>query len=151
MSLGRILVVEDDESLRRVTQAQLERSGYETAVACDVPQALEILASEPKDLIICDLNLPGLSGMELLKTVRAEYAETAVVILTAYGTIDTAVESMKSGAYDYIPNPVHPDELRALVNRALERRRLIEEVQVLRSAVDRKYGFENIIGRAGSL
>src|SRR6478735_5204955 len=70
MGIGRILVVEDDESLRRVTQAQLEKCGYETAVASDVSEALEKLESEPRDLIITDLNLPGASGLELLKQVR---------------------------------------------------------------------------------
>ena len=151
MGIGRILVVEDDESLRRVTQAQLEKCGYETAVACDVPEALEKLESEPRDLIITDLNLPGASGLELLKQVRLDYPETTVVVVTAYGTIETAVEAMKSGAYDYITKPVHPDELRAVVNRVLERRQLIEEVRVLRSSLDQKYGFENIIGRSSAL
>jgi two-component system NtrC family response regulator len=149
--MNRILVVEDDESLRRVTQAQLERSGYETPVAVDVSQALEILQRTPIDLVITDLNLPDESGMELLKKVRAEYPETAVVIMTAYGTIETAVDAIKCGAYDYITKPVHPDELRALVSRVLERRSLLEEVRTLRSTVDRKYGFENIVGSSSAL
>src|SRR3954451_7547302 len=151
MNIGRILVVEDDESLRRVTRAQLEKCGYDTAVACDVQEALELLEKEPRDLIITDLNLPGASGMELLKHVRLEYPETTVVVVTAYGTIETAVDSMRAGAYDYITKPVHPDELRALVTRVLERRQLIEEVRALRSTLDQKYGFENIIGRSSAL
>jgi len=89
--------------------------------------------------------------MELLKRVRAEYPETAVIIITAYGTIETAVEAIKCGAYDYITKPVHPDELKALVNRALERRHLLDEVRTLRGAIDRKFGFENIIGRSAAL
>jgi two-component system NtrC family response regulator len=149
--MGRILVVEDDESLRRVTHAQLERAGHETSVAVDVAQALEILRKDPQDLVISDLNLPDLSGMELLKRVRAEYPETAVIIITAYGTIETAVEAIKCGAYDYITKPVHPEELKALVNRVLERHRLLEEVRTLRGAIDRKFGFENIIGSSSRL
>src|SRR3954470_21674921 len=137
--MSRILVVEDDDSLRRVTQAQLERGGYETSVAVDVSEALDILKKEPKELVITDLNLPDASGMELLKTIRAEYPETTVVIVTAYGTIETAVEAIRAGAYDYITKPVHPDELRALVARVLERHRLLEEVRVLRSTIDQKY------------
>lgn len=144
-------MVEDDESLRRVTQAQLERSGYETSVAVDVSQALEILQAGPKELVITDLNLPNQSGLELLKKIRAEYPDTAVVIVTAYGTIETAVEAIKLGAYDYITKPVHPDELRALVSRVLERHRLLEEVRVLRSTIDQKFGFENIIGTSSAL
>jgi len=151
MSKGRILVVEDDESLRRVTQAQLERAGYDASAAVDVAQALEMLHHQPQDLVITDLNLPDASGMELLKKVRAEFHETAVVIFTAYGTIENAVEAIKLGAYDYLTKPVHPDELRALVRRVLERHRLIEEVQTLRTTIDRKFGFENIIGSSNSL
>jgi DNA-binding NtrC family response regulator len=87
----------------------------------------------------------------LLKAIRTDFPDTAVVIVTAYGTIETAVEAIKCGAYDYITKPIHPDELRALVNRVLERHRLIEEVRVLRSTIDRKYGFENIIGTSSAL
>ena len=151
MSTAHILVVEDDESLRRVTQAQIERAGYHASAAVDVAQALEILHRQPQDLVISDLNLPDQSGMELLKKIRTDYPETAVVIVTAFGTIETAVEAIKCGAYDYLTKPVHPDELRALVSRALERRSLIEEVRVLRSTIDRKFGFENIIGASGNL
>jgi len=151
MSMGRILVVEDDESLRRVIQAQLERSGYQTAVAIHVAEALETLRRDPTDLVISDLNLPDMSGMELLARVRVLYPETAVIIMTAFGTIETAVQAMRMGAYDYITKPLHPDELKLLVNRVLERRRLIDEVRLLRSAIDQKYGFENIIGQSRAL
>jgi two-component system NtrC family response regulator len=149
--MGRILVVEDDDSLRFVMQAQLRRSGYETSVAVTVSEALDQLQREPQDLVISDLNLPDATGIDLLKTIRAEYPETMVAIVTAYGTVETAVEAIRCGAYDYLTKPVHPDELEALVKRAFERHRLIEEVQVLRSAVDRKYGFENILGSSNAL
>jgi two-component system NtrC family response regulator len=151
MSNGHILVVEDDQSLRRVTQAQLERAGHIATAVADVAQALETLRRQPHDLVIADLNLPDMSGLDLLKTVRTEFPEIAVVIVTAYGTIETAVEAIKFGAYDYLTKPVHPDELRALVTRVLERHRLIEEVQMLRTTIDRKFGFENIIGSSNTL
>lgn len=146
-----ILVVEDDESLRRVMQVQLERAGYKTNVAGDVPQALEILQQERQDVVISDLNLPGLSGLDLLKKIRAEHPETATIIVTAYGTVTTAVDAMKAGAYDYLMKPVHPYELKALVARALENQRLIEEVGTLRRSIDQKFGFENIIGHSPAL
>ena len=151
MSFGRILLVEDDESLRRVTHALLEKSGYQTAVAGDVPEALEILQKQPIELVLADINLPSASGLELLRWIRVEFPETTVVMVTAYGSIETAVEAMKAGAYDFLTKPVHPDALRALVSRVTERYRLIEEVRMLRSSVDQKYGFENIIGRSDAL
>src|SRR5215207_3792738 len=98
MSGGRILVVEDDDALRRVTQAQLEKCGYEVLVSADVPEALIVLEKQPVDLVLTDLNLPGLSGLELLSRVRSEYPDISVVIITAYGTIETAVAAIKAGA-----------------------------------------------------
>ena len=151
MKAGNILIVEDDESLRRVTQAQLEKSGHHVAVAMDVPEAIAVLQLEPQDLVICDLSLPGPSGLELLKHVRSQYPETTVVMVTAYGTVKTAVEAMKLGAYDYLTKPVHPYELRALVDRVLERHQLLDEVRLLRSTIDQKFGFENILGQSKAL
>jgi two-component system NtrC family response regulator len=143
--------VEDDENLRRVIQLTLEKNGYQTSVAADAFEALEILRREPHDLLISDLHLPGMSGLELLKKVRAEYSDTEVVMVTAFGTVETAVEAMRAGACDYLTKPLHLYELTALVNRALERVRLIEEVRLLRSNIDQKYGFENIVGRSRGL
>jgi two-component system NtrC family response regulator len=101
--------------------------------------------------VICDLNLPDMTGIDVLKEVRGQYPETMVVIVTAYGTITTAVEAIRHGAYDYLTKPVHPDELAALIGRVFERKRLIDEVRVLRSTVDRKYGFEKIVGSSDAL
>ena len=143
--------MEDDESMRHATRVHLEKEGYETTAAFDVPHALDILKTSPHDLVITDLNLPGPSGLELLKSIRAEYPDTMVIVITGYGTVETAVDAMKCGAYDYLAKPVHPYELKTLVNRALERRKLIEEVRTLRGTIDQKFGFENIIGRSPAL
>ncbi|HEY7209481.1 MAG TPA: sigma-54 dependent transcriptional regulator [Bryobacteraceae bacterium] len=151
MNSGRILVVEDDESLRRVMQAQLEKAGHKTAVAGDVHHALEVLGREMQDVVISDVNLPGVSGLELLKKIRTDYFDTATIMVTAYGTVDTAVEAMKAGAYDYLMKPIHPYELRLLVDRVLENRRLVHELQSLRSNFDQRFGFENIIGHSPAL
>ena len=148
MRRGRILVVEDDETLRRVTQLQLEKKGYAIAAAADALQALKILENEYQDLVLSDLHLPGMSGLELLKRIRAKYPETEVVMITAFGTVVTAVEAMKFGAYDYVTKPIHLYELSALVDRVFERVQLIEEIHLLRKDLDEKYGFENIIGRS---
>ena len=148
MRRGRILVVEDDDTLRRVTQVQLEKKGYSTATAGDAIQALRILENEYQDLVISDLHLPGVSGLELLKRIRAKYPETEVVMITAFGTVVTAVEAMKFGAYDYVTKPIHLYELSALVDRVFERVQLIEEIHLLRKNLDEKYGFDNVIGNS---
>jgi two-component system NtrC family response regulator len=151
MNGRRILVVDDDESLRRVTQVQLEQAGYAVTTAADVPRALAILEKAPQDLVITDLKMPGLSGVDLLQRIRAEYPEIIVILVTAFGTVESAVEAMKLGAYDYITKPVNADALRLTVSRALDHLRLREEVQALRGSLDQKYGFENIIGQSNAL
>ena len=148
---GRILIVEDDETLRRVTQLHLEKQGYLTAAVMDAGAALEILHHEPRDLVISDLHLPGASGLDLLKKIRFQYPETQVIMITAFGTVTTAVEAMKSGAFDYVTKPIHLYELDALVERALERMHLIEEVHLLRRSISEKYLFDNIIGQSRRL
>ena len=151
MTKTRILVVDDDASLRRVLQVQLEQEGYAVASAASAQQTLSMLQVQPYDLVISDLKMPGSSGLELLRQIRLQYPEAIVLILTAFGTVETAVEAMKSGAYDYLTKPVHPDELTLVVGRALEHLRLVKEVCTLRANLDQKYGFENILGRSGAL
>jgi len=147
----RILVVDDDESLRWVTQAQLQQSGYQVDAAPCGKAALERMREAPPDMVITDLMMPGMSGVELLKQIRAEYPEVIVIVATAFGTVETAVEAMKAGAYDYITKPVNMDELRLIVARGLEQLELREEVRILRANLDRKYGFENIFGQSKPL
>jgi two-component system NtrC family response regulator len=151
MISGRILVVDDDESLRRVTQVQLEQMGYRVDTAANAQDALDSLKSAPFELVVTDLKMPGMSGLDLLRRIRADFPDTQVILITAFGTIETAVEAMKAGAYDYVTKPVHPDELKLCVRRALERVQLLEEVVVLRSSLERKYGFENILGHSEAL
>jgi DNA-binding NtrC family response regulator len=147
----RVLVVDDEESLRRVTQLRLQQGGYDAATAAGGVEALEALARSQRDLVITDLKMPGMTGLELLKKVRELYPEIIVLVVTAFGTIESAVEAMKLGAYDYLIKPVNNETLQFVVSRALEHHRLREEVRTLRSAIDRKYGFENITGNSKSL
>ncbi|MGD0601917.1 MAG: sigma-54 dependent transcriptional regulator [Terriglobales bacterium] len=151
MATGRILVTDDDASLRRVLQVQLEQEGYEVAVAASGQQTLSILQLQPFDLLITDLKMPGMSGLELLRHARLQYPQTIIILLTAFGTVETAVEAMKAGAYDYLTKPVHPDEMSVVVRRALEHVRLVEQVCTLRISLNQKYGFENILGRSDVL
>jgi two-component system NtrC family response regulator len=143
-----ILVVDDDESLRRVTQLQLEEAGYPVLAASNGTEALVLIEEASPALVITDLKMPGLSGLELLSKIRSSRPEITVVMITAFGTVQTAVEAMKAGAYDYITKPIDYEELVLVVNRAMERQRLVEEVRTLRASLDRKYGFENIIGQS---
>jgi two-component system NtrC family response regulator len=145
------MLVEDDESLRRVVQAQISAMGYQVTCAADVDQALEALQANSYELILTDLQLPGRSGLDLLKMCRVDYPDTTVILMTAYGSVPNAVEAMKNGAYDYLTKPLHPYELRALINRAMERTRLLDEVRNLRSNIDRKFGFESILGQSNVL
>ena len=147
----RILVVDDDESLRWVTKAQLQQSGYDVGATADGKSALASIRQTPPDLVITDLKMPGMSGLELLRQIREDYPEIIVIMVTAFGSVENAVEAMKTGAYDYIMKPVNMDELRLIVNRGLEHLDLQEEVRLLRSSLDQKYGFENILGRSKSL
>lgn len=151
MSVKRILVVDDDESLRWVTQAQLQQSGYDVNAAANGDLALKMIQQIPPDLVITDLKMPGMSGLDLLRKIRANYPEILVIMATAFGTVENAVEAMKAGAYDYVMKPVNMDELRLIVSRGLEHLDLQEEVRVLRSSLDKKYGFENILGQSKSL
>jgi len=151
MTNGRILVVDDDPSLRRVLQVQLEQEGYDVAVTASAQETLSVLQLRHFDLVITDLRMPGMSGLELLKHARLQYPQTIIIILTAFGTVDTAVDAMKVGAYDYLTKPVHPDEMSVVVRRALEHVHLVEQVRTLRLSLNKKYGFENILGRSDVL
>jgi DNA-binding NtrC family response regulator len=147
---NRILVVDDDSSLRRVMKMQLEEAGYEVSIASDGNQAYTMLKDLQPTLIITDLRMPT-SGLELLGRIAQEEIQTTVIVITAFGTVETAVEAMKMGAYDYVTKPLDFDALVLVVHRAMERQNLLEEVRTLRSALDQRYGFESIVGRSKKL
>ena len=146
MSSERILLVEDDENLRVILQMQLEKLGYVAASAADAEQAIELLRKTPQDLVITDLQLPGMSGIGLVKRIQADFPEIPSIVVTAFGTVQSAVNAMKAGAYDYITKPVHGYELSALVRCALHR-----QGGELGHAPEGNYGFDQIIGSSTSL
>jgi two-component system NtrC family response regulator len=146
-----ILLVEDDISVRRVIRMQLEEAGYEVAVAADGEEAETIINERRPKLVITDLRMPGMGGMELLRRVRDEHVETTVIMITAFGSVETAVEAMKAGAYDYVTKPIDYEALELVVHRAMERQNLLDEVRNLRSVLDQRYGFESIVGRSKRL
>jgi two-component system response regulator AtoC len=123
--MARVLVVDDEPGLREFLADALRPAGHDVTTAPDAERALQLLDRRGFDLVITDLRMPGLGGLELLRRVRAEQPEVEVVVLTAHGTVDSAVEAMKLGAIDYLQKPLSgPDELRLVVARAVERRHL---------------------------
>src|SRR5689334_11329070 len=151
MNQNLVLVVDDDSSLRRVMKMQLEEAGYQVALASDGEQAGAIIDEQRPKLVITDLLMPGMGGLELLKQIRDNQQETTVIMITAFGSVETAVEAMKSGAYDYVTKPIDYEGLVLAVHRAMERQSLLEEVRSLRSALDERYGFEGIVGNSKAL
>jgi DNA-binding NtrC family response regulator len=148
MRRNSILVVDDDSSVRRVMRMQLEEAGYDVALASDGEEARRVIDDSRPKLVITDLRMPASDGIDLLRHVRDQRLETTVIIITAFGSVETAVEAMKAGAYDYVTKPLDYDALTLVVHRAMERQALLEEVRNLRAALNRKYGFENIIGQS---
>ncbi|HHH31528.1 MAG TPA: sigma-54-dependent Fis family transcriptional regulator, partial [Polyangiaceae bacterium] len=120
----QILVVDDEANLRKVLAAQLGRDGYEVHTAEDGEAALAFLRQHHVDLVITDLRMPKLGGMDLLRSALREQPDLPVIILTAHGTVDTAVEALKTGAFDYISKPFDKDEVRLIVDKALKTRAL---------------------------
>jgi two-component system NtrC family response regulator len=151
MSRGTILVVDDDASLRRVTQLQLQEAGYDVCTAPNGEEALHLAASRNPALVITDLKMPGVSGMDLLQQLRQSLPQVSVLMITGFGTVQTAVQAMKAGACDYLTKPIDYEELVLVVNRAMDHRRLVEEVRALRVNLDRKYGFEAMVGHSKAL
>jgi two-component system NtrC family response regulator len=129
---GRILFIDDDPAGREVALFNLRKAGYEVAAASDGAEGLSAFAASPFDLVITDLKMPGVPGMEVLRKVRARSPDVPVLVITAFGNVETAVAAMKEGAYDFIGKPFHRDQLLLAVEKALERRRLAAEVRDLR-------------------
>jgi len=127
-----ILVVEDDSSVRRSVEISLKKAGYETLLAGNGNEALSIRRERDVQLILTDLKMPGTDGIELLKAAKVIKPETEVVVMTAYGTVETAVEAMKKGAYDFIEKPFNRQTLLAIVRKALEKQSLVVENRLLR-------------------
>ena len=144
-----ILVVEDEDKLRRVLQLQLESGGYGVLQAATAEEALKV--ADQADLVLTDLRLPGMDGLELLTALRRQNSFTPVVLMTAFGSVESAVEAMKNGAADFLLKPFSLDHLMTVIHKALEVRALRAENLELREALGHRYEFDNIIGRSGAM
>jgi two-component system NtrC family response regulator len=147
----RILVADDEPAQRELVGGFLRKHGFEVTQAADGRQALARFKQEPFDLVLTDQKMPDLSGLELLEGVRAITPEAAVMIMTAYGTIETAVSAIKAGAADYLTKPVNLDELLHRIHQVQERQRLLTENRELRDALVGRHRVEGIIGESGQM
>jgi DNA-binding NtrC family response regulator len=149
----RIMVVDDEEAMRESLAAWLAKDGFEVATAAGGEQALNLLTEAPFDLLFVDIKMPGMDGLELLRRLRADYPQAMVVIITAYASIDTAVEAMKLGASDYLVKPFDPEQLMVLVDKLVEHKALVDENQALKARLlERdKSVFEDLIGQSEAM
>ncbi|MGI9040081.1 MAG: sigma-54-dependent transcriptional regulator [Gemmatimonadales bacterium] len=148
---GTILIVDDERTLARAVKAFLQESGYEAEVAGDAEQALGLLETLRPDVVFSDVRLPGMSGIELLRRIREFDSAIPVVIMTAYGTIEGAVEAVKLGAFDYLKKPVDLEELKLLADRARETSQLKQELSYYRRRAAREVPFADVIGESPAI
>ena len=146
-----ILLVEDKESLRRVLRLTLEHAGYSVTEAADAREAINEIGRVPHKVVLTDLRMPNGSGLDVLRAARAADGDVPVIVITAYGSIDEAVQAMKDGAQDFLQKPVDSNHLLLLVGRALEHSRLRTENILLREEWSKRYGFPRIIGESEAI
>ena len=149
--IERVLIVDDDQSLREFLTITLSRDGFEVTAAASGQEALRIMAEGPVDLALVDLKMPGMDGLETLRRLKELSETVAVVIVTAFATTETAIQALKEGAYDYLIKPFKLDELKLVVRKALEERRLRWENQRLRREVELRYTLGNMVGKSGKV
>jgi DNA-binding NtrC family response regulator len=150
-SMATILIVEDEVKMRRLLELNLADDGFTTLSAGDAEAGLKLLVGNTVDLVVTDLKLPGMNGLEFLQAVKRQNAALPVVVMTAFGTVETAVEAMKAGASDYVLKPFSLGEMRMVVRKELDVRDLREENRSLREALGKRYTHPNVIARSAKM
>jgi len=145
---GRIVVIDDEVNAAAALETLLKEDGYEVARAHDAQTGLQELERVEPDIVLTDLRMPGMDGLELLARIKEIRPETMVILMTAYGTVKTAVKAMKLGAADYLSKPIDVEELEVVLQKTLERKGLLEEARTLRQRLEHKYRFENLVGES---
>ncbi|HJV65231.1 MAG TPA: sigma-54 dependent transcriptional regulator [Geomonas sp.] len=148
MSSANILVVDDELSMREFLSILLEGEGYRVDQAESAEEALELFGRSSYDMVLSDVSMPGLGGIELLSRIKAQAPETAVLMITAFSAAEEAVEAMKLGAYDYLSKPFKVEEIKVLVKKALEKRSLLVENKRLKAAVMERFSFNGLVGKS---
>ena len=151
MAKARVLVVDDEKSMRDLLSITLEKEGYDVLTAAGGEAAIEALRRDATDVVITDLRMPKVDGLQVLRAAKEISPDVAVIVITAVASTETAVEAMKLGAYDYITKPFKLDEVSLIVRNALERKRLRDENLYLRKQLETQHRFENIIGKSGRI
>ncbi len=149
--LGKVLVVDDQKNMRATTALVLRDAGYAVVEAEDGAAAIQRVAAEPFDVVLTDVRMGTVDGMEVLRATLEAAPATQVIVMTAYGTIESAVEAIRRGAYDYLAKPFQEDELLLRIAKAVERRRLLGEVSLLAGEFRARYGLEHIVGRSAPI
>jgi DNA-binding NtrC family response regulator len=146
-----VLIVEDEAKMRRLLELNLGEDGFTTYSAGDAESGLRLLRENPIDLVVTDLKLPGMNGLEFLQTIKRQNAALPVVVMTAFGTVETAVEAMKAGASDYVLKPFSLAEMRMVIRKELDVHNLREENRNLREALGKRYAHPNIVARSAKM
>ncbi len=146
MASERILIVDDEDGMRRLLSRVLTREGYETSAVANGTEALRLVASERFDLVVTDIKMPEMDGLQLLAELKEYEPSLPIIVITAYGTIENAVQALRSGAYDYIAKPFENDEIKLTVAKAFERERLLAENRYLHAELGELYDFSGIVG-----
>ena len=151
MTMFKILIIDDEKSIRDIFSLMLKEKGYIVETAENGKEGLSKTKKFIPDIVLLDMNLPDVSGIEVLSEIKKSLPKTEIIIMTAYGTIKNAVEATKLGAYDYLEKPVDNEELLLVISRALEVKKLTREVEELKSELSAKYKFSNIIGTSSKM
>src|ERR1700752_1867160 len=149
--MATILIVEDEAKMRRLLELNLGEDGFDTKSAPDAEAGLDLLQHNSIDLVITDLKLPGMGGLEFLQAVKRTNAALPVIVMTAFGTVEPAVEAMKAGASDYVLKPFSLAEMRMVVHKELDVRNLREENLSLREALGKRHSHPNIVARSAKM
>jgi len=148
---GRVIVVDDEPGMREFLEIMLQKDGYYVQTSGDGRNAIDIIEKENFDLAIIDVQMPSMNGLDLLRRMSDTSPDTTVVMVTAFASHESAIEAMKLGAYDYITKPFKIDEIKLVIKKALEKKRLVHENTRLKRELESKFGFGNIIGRSPSI
>jgi two-component system response regulator AtoC len=143
----RVLIVDDEENFRHMLSVILKKEGYDVEAASNGEEALQKVTLSPYDQVLCDIRMPKMDGLDFLNEAKKAGVDSTIIMMSAYGTVDIAIEAIKLGAYDYISKPFKPDEVILTLKKAEERERLRRENELLRKEVKKEYSFENIISK----